>query len=213
MAVAVIASKTEPKCKLCQHPQRTEIDALLEQRSSRATDENGVQVNGDYVLARLGEMGVSNPTRENLSVHWRKHCERVTGSKGDQLEEEQAKALDELIAILDSDEYPETMDGHLQKLWDLGLAEVKRRIMRGDSSGITLDQMRWIAGERTRRQHNESQSDLLAALTGGIAIAEITAVKATVSARPALPSPAPVEDVLDAEDYAVIADEEASNGS
>jgi hypothetical protein len=200
--------KTEPKCKLCQHPKRDDIDALLERRSQREKDENGVLINGDYVLAVLAEWGVVNPTKENIGVHWRKHCERITGGKGEEIDAGQQAALEELIEILQSGEYADNMDGQLERLWDLGLAEVKRRIMRGDSSGITLDQMRWIAGERTRRRDNESRNDLLTALTQGIATAEITAVKAVVSARPAIPVETGNELVAEPADF-----EEVEHGS
>lgn len=185
--MAVIALKTEGRCKLCQHPQRTDIDALLEKRSQRAKDDNGVLINGDYVKTQLAAWGVENPTTENITVHWRKHCQRVAGAAGEMVDAEQAKALEELLAILDSDRYPETTEGKLQQLFDLGMAEVVLRVRRGDRSGITLDQLRWISAELGRRKGAEAQQDLLAALGAGLAQAEITAVKATISAKPALP--------------------------
>lgn len=195
--MAVIALKTEARCKLCQHPQRSDIDALLEKRSARAKDDNGVLVNGDYVLTQLKAWGVENPTRENITTHWRKHCQRVAGAAGEVMDAEQAKALDELLAILDSDKYPDTTEGKLQRLFDLGMAEVELRIRRGDRSGITLDQLRWVSAELGRRKGAEAQQDLLAALGAGLAQAEITAVKATISAKPAIPLTSGNEEVAE----------------
>lgn len=201
--MAVIALKTEQRCKLCTHPQRPLIDSLLEQRSDRSKDSTGTLVNGEYVQEKLKELGVPNPTRENMSVHWRKHCQKVTGQTGEEMGEEQAQALEELLAILDSDEYPDTMDGSLQRLFALGMAEIGLRIRRGLPSGISPDQLKWVAGELTRRHHNETQADLLQALADGMGHAEITAVKVTVSSKPEVPAdagtPALSESVIDGE--------------
>lgn len=198
--MAVIALITERRCKLCSHESRDAIDALLEIRSNRGTDDAGVVVNLDYVLNQLRLWGVENPTRENISVHWRKHCQVVKGDVGEVIASAQGNAVADLLAILDSEEYSDNMDGQLERLWDLGFAEIRRRIASGQTSGITVDQLRWVAGERTRRAHNETQGDLLRWI--GLGIADAVSRPSVVSARPVpeLPQPEGVPGEVEAED-------------
>ena len=164
--MAVLATKTEPKCKLCRHPNRTEIDALLEKRSNGETDDQGRRFNQEYVLEILATWGVKNPTAENIKNHWRKHCEVVSVETA----EEQEQALDELkkdmLAILD--ESDGSVDGDLLATFRLGIARVRGRILRGEDPGVTLDLAMKAAGELSKRQHNEAGRELLGALVGGI---------------------------------------------
>lgn len=164
--MAVIASKHEPRCKLCSHPQRPEIDRLLEMRSKRQTVD-GVRVNAEYVIERLREMEVDNPTEDNIKDHWRKHCTVTTDGS---IEAQQQAAANEILKILAQGGSVD-INSDLDKLWAIGRAEIEARVSRGERSGITPDIMLRIAQEKTRRQHNETQDELLKALTGGIAAA------------------------------------------
>lgn len=164
--MAVLATKTEPKCKLCRHPNRAEIDALLEKRSKGETDDQGRRFNQEYVLEILATWGVKNPTAENIKNHWRKHCEVVSA----ETVEEQEQALDELktqmLAILD--ESDGSVDGDLLATFRLGIARIRGRILRGEDPGVSLDHAMKAAAELSKRQHNEAGRELLGALVGGI---------------------------------------------
>lgn len=178
--MAVLAIKHEPKCKLCQHPQRSQIDTLLELRSALQNDAEGNRVNSDYVIEKLVGMGVINPTLDNLKNHWRRHCEVTTEEavvKG------QVMAAQRMLDIL-SGAYTVDLNAELDKLWAIGIAEIEGRIAAGEKSGITPDILMRIAQEKTRRSHNESQDELLKALAGGIA-AVAPALAGAI--RPALP--------------------------
>ena len=163
--MAVLASRSEPRCKLCQHPRRAEIDALLERRSNKEKDEAGNRINLEYVLRTFGEWGVQNPNEDNIKIHWRKHCERI---QSEALEAVQHAALQKLEEM-ERDGVVIDINRDLDWLWAIGLAEIRERIARGEKSGITPDLLMKIAGEKTRRQHNETQDELLRALAGGIA--------------------------------------------
>lgn len=163
--MAVLASRSESKCKLCQHPQRADIDALLERRSNKESDEAGNRINATYVLRTLGEWGVTNPTEDNIKIHWRRHCEKI---QSETLEAVQHAALQKLEEM-ERDGVHIDVNQDLDWLWAIGLAEIRERIARGEKSGITPDLLMKVAAEKTRRQHNESQDELLRALTGGIA--------------------------------------------
>lgn len=158
--------KHEPRCKLCAHPLRTEIDALLEQRSLSLKDEAGERINAVYVIAKLAAMEVVNPTKENLTVHWMKHCERITGAQVAVDVSAAAAALDAVDAqgaALSVD-----IEGNLRRLFALGIAEVEEKIKLGQRSGVTVDHLMKISDALLRRGQNEAQSELLKALGGGI---------------------------------------------
>lgn len=164
--MAVLVIKSEPKCKLCQHPRRVEIDELLELRADRARDKDGNFTHTtDQVIAMLrADFEVENPTLDNLKIHWRKHCARTQATTAVAAQE---AAADKLIQIL-TGEVKVDVDTDLDRLWAIGLAEIEARISRGERSGITPDLMVRIAQEKGRRQHNEVTHELLTALTGGI---------------------------------------------
>lgn len=178
--MAVLPVKTEPRCKLCQSPHRHSIDELLEKRSKLESLDDGTRVNLEYCLSRFLEWGVVNPTGENVKNHWRKHC-RV--SEDGAIEAAQTAALLKLEEM-DRNGVMVDVNRDLDWLWSLGIAEIRERVARGDKSGISADLLLKVAAEKTRRQHNETQDDLMRALTGGVAQA-FTQLGRPVSELPA----------------------------
>jgi hypothetical protein len=163
--MAVLPIKHEPKCKLCSHDRRPDIDAILELRSNLGVDDGGNRVNLVYVLERFAEWGVVNPTADNVKNHWRKHCQVINSEA---MEAAQSAALVELERM-DREGVHVDVNRDLDWMWGIGLAEIRGRVARGEKSGITPDMLMKVAAEKTRRQHNESQDELLKALTGGVA--------------------------------------------
>lgn len=164
--MAVLAIKTEPKCKLCQHPERAAIDALIEQRANREKDADGNQINLEYVLARLIEWGVVNPNEDNIKIHWRRHCQRQTDQAVVAAIDAQLGAAQKL---LEGGEHAD-VDDTLRTILTLGRADLEARVARGERV-ITVDHMLKAVAELTRRDHNQAQQDLLGALTMGIGAA------------------------------------------
>ena len=162
MPVTVL--KSEPKCKLCRSDFRTEIDALLEQRSNRAFDEAGNRINEQYVLEKCAEYGVPNPTPDNLKLHWAKHC---TVESNEVVTAAASAQLDKLEELLAGGEHA-NLDEALRSIVTLGVAGFRERIAKG-MNPISVDHVLKAAAELTRRSHNEAQEDLLSALTGGLA--------------------------------------------
>lgn len=163
--MAVLAIKSEPRCKLCQSPERAAIDALLEQRSNGESDDQGNRINLAYVLRQFAAWGVANPNEDNVKVHWRKHCQKNTSQVVAAANEQAAEAV---IKILRGEGDPVDVNADLDKLWAVGMAELDARIARGERSGLTPDMLLKIAAEKSRRSHNETQDSLLHALVGGI---------------------------------------------
>lgn len=164
----VVATKSEPKCKLCRHPQRAEIDHLLELRAARTRGPDGqLAYPLSVVLAKLEEWGVENPNEDNVKNHWRKHCEVVDETRGTEVAVQVDDTRDEMLAILDAADA--TVDGGLRAVWDVGMQRLRRKILRGEDPGVTTDHMLKAAAELTKRSHNEAQHELMTALTGGIA--------------------------------------------
>lgn len=170
--MAVLATKTERRCKLCTHPRRADIDALLERRSNRERDEAGSNINEEYVLKQLGDWGVHNPTPDNIKAHWKRHCEVITSKT---LEATQKVALEKSRELIEGGKHVD-VDENLRWLVTVGRAEIEERIVRGEKSGVTIDHVLKATAELTRRSHNAAQHDLLKELTGGIAQA-LTAPK------------------------------------
>lgn len=164
--MAVLQVATGARCKLCQHPRRNDIDKLLEQRSRRQKDADGQQINREYVLARLAEWGVENPTTENVSNHVKKHLsfvdDTVQAQAMEAVQQKMAEALERRGTDFDS------VEGKLRWIVDVGIGEIEERLMRGEKSGVTLDHVMKAAAELSRRSHSESQRELLGALVGGI---------------------------------------------
>lgn len=160
----VLATKTELRCKLCAHPRRPEIDALLERRSKRERDEDGNNINVDYVRGRLREMGVPNPTAENIKVHWKKHCEVITSRELDVRQE----AAIETVEKAKRGELEVSADEFLDFVIAQGFAEAEARILLDGRAGVTIDQALKAVEAKTRRRQEEAQADLLRSLGGGI---------------------------------------------
>jgi hypothetical protein len=165
----IIPSKSEPKCKLCRHPQRNEIDQLLLLRKELTRDPEGkLMYTLPVVLKTLGEWGVENPTEDNIKNHLKRHCEVLAdGAAPSATGEEVHRIEQDMLEALDSSDG--TLDGDLLSMWQIGKLRLRKRILRGEDVGVTNDHMLKVAAELTKRSHNQSQHELITALTGGIA--------------------------------------------
>lgn len=164
--MAVLPIKTEPKCKICVSEHRAEIDALLERRSNHESDSAGTRINAAYVLARMAEWGLRNPTEDNIKNHWRKHCEVVSGAEKEEVDAALSELNAEMLSVLDASDG--TVDGDLRAIFKLGMKRVRGRILRGEDPGVSIDHALKASAELTKRQDNEAKHELLSALTGGI---------------------------------------------
>jgi hypothetical protein len=159
----VVPIKTELRCKICKSDFRTEIDALLEQRSNRESDEQGNRINLQYVQEKMIEYGVKNPTLDNVNAHWKNHCEVGSAEAITAAQSAQLDALEELLA---GGEHA-NLDEALRTIVTLGVAGFREKVAKG-MNPITVDHVLKAAAELTRRSHNEAQQDLLTSLIGGI---------------------------------------------
>jgi hypothetical protein len=170
--VPVLAAKTVPSCKLCKHPRRAEIDALLEKRSNKIRDPKTKQLlfTAEILKKRFAEeFGVVNPTDENLQVHWKKHCEVVTQAEVNEVEDALSELNQEMLDIIDGSDG--TVDNDLRVVFKLGMKRIRGRVLRGEDPGVSVDHALKASAELTKRQDNEAKHELLQALTGGIATA------------------------------------------
>lgn len=166
--VAVRQIKNEPKCKICKSPHRDEIDGLLLERSFRVTRDDGTVVNGDFVRRRLVELGVQNPTHENLTSHWKNHCQVVSKDS----EEEIADLVEGVLASVSIEELQEMTTSERLDLLELqGYAELQARIKTTGKSGLSTDQLLRIAEIKQRQKQNEDQRKFFTALGAGVAAA------------------------------------------
>lgn len=162
--MAVLASKSEPLCKICKHEKRAEIDAILELRSNLTRGDdlpNGKKGpllwNMEKVLAQLAEWELPNPTEENVKTHWRKHCTVV---KTEQIEAAQHAVLVKLDDLRAGGKHADP-DEVLRLIITIYTEELYEKLARGEKSGIPGDLMMKAQQELTRRAHSETQNELL----------------------------------------------------
>lgn len=192
--VVVRQVKQELRCKLCKHPGRAEIDHLLLQRSQRTMLADGTRVTGDYVVARLREMGVENPTHENLTTHWKRHCEVVDRNS----EEEITAAVEGVLASMSPEQIGELSSGDaLRVLRTQAFVELQARLKRTGKSGLSPDQLLRILEMEQKQKQSEDQARFLGVLGAGLKLA--------IDKRETPQLPTPAHPTLEAE---VIREEE-----
>ena len=181
----ILALKTEPKCKLCRHPERPAIDELLAKRSGHEKDADGNRINLEYVQAKLVDLGVVNPTAENIKIHLRRHCELITPESERQIEElagsleAEARRLGEEFDLAGA-ATADTLPDRVIQLYDLWM---RAELRQGRIPKITPDQVRAMIDTKTKRRHQESITDLLslnaAALTGAYGLTRPAEIEAS----------------------------------
>ena len=164
--MAVVAIKTEPRCKLCTHPRRAEIDALLERRSRGDLDDAGNRINSDYVEKLLIEWGVVNPNKANFTIHFGKHCEVLADEQAVEREKELSELHQEMLDALDDSDG--TIDGDLEAIRKVGMKRIRKLVVEGKDPGITNDHLLKAVAEQTKRSSNDAARSLLGQLAGGL---------------------------------------------
>lgn len=162
--MAVRQIKSNPRCKLCATQYRAEIDALLEMRSLGQETEQGERVTLDFVLSAAAAWGVSNPTKDNVTGHFKNHCQMVDDDVVDLINAEQSQAL----ALLEAGDKVDP-DVALDRIVALGMAEIEAKVKSGQKTGIPPDLVLKAIQVKTQRKSSEAQSTLLQALGQGIA--------------------------------------------
>jgi hypothetical protein len=200
--VAVLAIQTAPRCKLCQHARRQEIDALLERRSNGESDDTG-RFNLQRILDILGspEFEVPNPTKENVTVHWSKHCEKVEQGQVDE-QEEKKKALSTRALAMCEEEFGVdwqdrvlTNDEYLVFVRICAQYDLSQKILAGEKTGATIDHGIKSVGESTKRKSNEALDEIRKGM--GLALQAVAQRELESGQRPALPAGVP--EIIDAE--------------
>jgi hypothetical protein len=187
--MAVVVVRTSRRCKFCTHPRRMEIDAELEIRSrlNGQPDDAGVVHNWEYVKGRLLELGVENPTEDNVKSHWgneSKHSYPVTEEEAAMVAVEAGKLTEEQLAVVervlgpDWREVTPTAEQILELQRALFPFELVDRIKAGKPLGITWDQVDRGINTSTRRSSDERAADLVSSLAGAIEMSAQTAGKA-----------------------------------
>lgn len=191
--VAVRAIKDERRCKLCRNEHRAEIDALLELRSNagKLPEPDGRRATLGVVLEQLIAWGVENPTKENITGHFKNHCQLVGAETMAAVDNAVTTALATLEAGGKID--PDTA---LDRIVLLGMAEIEAKVANGQLSGIPPDLVIKAIQVKTQRGASDAQSELLRAVGHGIAGAIAGGM------RPVSPPPRAVEgEVIEDAEY------------
>jgi hypothetical protein len=166
--MGVIARIHEPRCKICSHPRRVEIDALLEKRSQRIRDPETKKLlySRDIVIKTLLEWGITNPTPDNVDRHWQKHCEVVSDAEATSLQDALNAASQEMLDIINARDG--SVEGDLHAIRAMSMARLRQKALRNEDVGVTVDMGLKATTELTRRASSEAARDLLSTLAGGI---------------------------------------------
>lgn len=155
----ILATKTELKCKLCSHAERPAIDEQIERRSKR-------EINLEQLLEKLRGFGVVNPTKENVTLHLRKHCRIVTAEEA-QAEAATKEALGSRALEMCEKEFGPgwqervlTADEFLILTRIASQHDIYVRMSQGEKTGATIDHGLKAVGETTRRRFNEAETDM-----------------------------------------------------
>lgn len=126
-----------------------------------------MKITGDYVLGRLEAMGVPNPTKDNLTVHWGKHCEVQDVEDAEQ----NADDLDDAFAaLLDGNHTEVDVDAALRAVFKVGLRDIARQYREGRLK-IGVAELRQIADTLERRRKTDAESELLRTFGQGMSLA------------------------------------------
>ena len=191
-----VASKNEPKCKLCRHGAREQIDQLLLARSERQVDvATGRQINLQFVLDALRGLGVDNPTEENIKTHFRKHVEVVDAAAAAAMDQAAAEEFAELIANAPVDDDPVSNSRWQLRLWR---ARELARLRSGEGPSVTTDQAQTAQRILVQARSNDAQEKLLGGLAGAFGGALAGALPG--GERKALPTVIEDAEVVEVED-------------
>jgi hypothetical protein len=170
------AVQTNGQCKICQHPERHEIDKMIYRHRMRDITDDGTPFTLDYLVGYLAEIGVPSPNKTNIQGHWNKHCEipnraAVVAKK---------KSVGQLLDAIGPKEIlemsrPELLDLMMRQ----GVLEAGARLETTGKSGITVSDVLKIAELQIREKGSEAQNEFLKALGGGI----VAAVKNGIPAK------------------------------
>ena len=172
------AVMSEPKCKICSHPDRKQADIFIYRQKMKDVNDDGEPFTANYLLTALAEMGIPNPSKENVLNHWRKHVEVPT--KGQRAIER--KAVSTILEKMSSDQILTMSRAELLDLMmRQGVLEAGHRLATTGKSGITVADVLKIAELQIREKGSEAQNEFLKALGGGI----VAAVKNGIPAKQA----------------------------
>ena len=168
----IVGLVTQTQCKICRSEGRDSIDQLLLARHTKSKGEDGKRVQMPAIHARMAELGIPNPTYDNVITHLEKHCEILDDAElvyreiGDL--EQQAKSLG---AAFD-EQGPATADSLPDRVIQMYDLQIRAELREGKVPRVTADQVRAMIDTKTRRRQNERLTDLLdihaAALTGAV---------------------------------------------
>lgn len=170
--------KSQPQCKICSHPERTEIDKMIYRQRMKDVSDDGESMTLEYLLGYLVSIGVPSPNKTNVQLHWKNHTEIPSVA----LMQAESKAITQILEKITSEEIltmPRT------ELLDLmmrqGVLEAGARLLATGKSGITVADVLKIAELQIREKGSEAQNEFLKALGGGI----VAAVKNGIPAKQA----------------------------
>ena len=168
----ILSLVTQTQCKICRSEGRVQIDALLLARAMKERDEWGKRVTMTTIHRLMEELGIPNPTRDNVETHLEKHCELVDDAD---------LALRDVIDLADQarmlgarfdEQGPATADTLPDRVIQMYDLQIRSELRDGKVPRVTADQVRAMIDTKTRRRQNERLTDLLdihaAALSGAV---------------------------------------------
>lgn len=160
--MGVVAVRSEPACKICCSESRADIDDLLHKRATKGQGADGRVVTYTTVLKKMADVGIANPTRENATTHWKKHCAVVAGAGG----ETEQEFEDKIASLLGEDWRGKPIQVHdfLPLLADELARDIIHKRKHGQTAGPQVEQFLKVAAEMNRRKSDGAIGGLLGML-------------------------------------------------
>ena len=171
MAVQII--KKSPNCKFCKHERSDDINALLDRHHFKEKGPDGKLLTLRTVYEILTSWGIDNVNRENYLSH-RKHIRFVDDetrhaqiAAGTQDDEDWIEAQKRVLARA-GERTGDVADRVVETQLLIFEEWTNIQLKRGTIKPGTLDQVKGLIGEKTKRKSSDAQDELLKALGGGI---------------------------------------------
>ena len=155
----VIAIRSEYRCKICRSPNRYEIDELLGERNKLSGAARKPSWHWSQFKDRLVELGIQNPTPQNVTTHWQGHCRELDEATDQEIAMASGDAARELAAQMQT--LAPDADNLLDTALKIGHMRWQHELAKGEVPKFTPEQIRAFIDAKTRRKSNEQTGRLI----------------------------------------------------
>jgi hypothetical protein len=158
MGLAKIPSKTEPRCKICMHPKRLQIEQLLVMRArGERYGPEQKKVTYPYVIELAQELWGLRLTEENIENHEARHFQVKKAIK--RAKEQVANASDKLVKQAVIAEILQELNA--EDVLDEVMAYGLKNLREEEGASVTVDHLLKATDQKLRRTQSAQLAELV----------------------------------------------------